>query len=238
MKYTHLEEKHNLKAPSIIAPMVYDIVKPKSVIDIGCGLATFLRAFKNLGVSDVLGIDGHWVNRELLSKYIQLSEFQEADLESRISIPRKFDLAISVEVAEHLSAGRADSFVEDLCALSDQILFSAAIPGQGGDNHINEQWVSYWKEKFEKRGYVMLDIFREKMWNNPDILWWYRQNIFLFVKRDSALHERFKDKEGDVLNVVHPDLYHTWTNYRDRNAIKRYAKALYKAVAYKFGLIK
>jgi SAM-dependent methyltransferase len=238
MKYTHLEEKHNLLAPSIIAPLVYEELKPASVIDVGCGLGTFLKAFKDLGVQDVLGIDGPWVKRDLLHKYVTPAEFKEADLETSIQLNRKFDLAISVEVAEHLSEKRADGFVDDLCKLSDQILFSAAIPGQGGDHHINEQWIAYWRNKFEVRGYVMLDLFRTSLWNNPDVFWWYRQNMFLFVKKNSPIHLKHKDKASEVLNVIHPDLFYTWINYKDRNAIKRYTKILYKAIAYKLGLIK
>src|SRR5690606_16087480 len=136
----HLEEKHNLIAPSIIAPYVFKEVRPKSVVDVGCGLGTFLRAFKDLGVKDVYGLDGPWVRRDLLYKYIEEGEFEEADLEKPIEVTRRFDLAISLEVAEHLSEARADGFVADLGKLSDNILFSAAIPGQGGDHHINEQW--------------------------------------------------------------------------------------------------
>lgn len=237
MKYTHLENKHNLTAPRIIVPLVNNLIKPMSVVDVGCGLGTFLKAFKELGVTNVLGLDGAWVRKELLHKYIAPEEFVETDLEKSIQLNRKFDLAISVEVAEHLSEKRADSFVEDLVKLSDHVLFSAAIPGQGGDHHINEQWITYWKEKFEKRGYRMLDPFRHELWYNQDVCWWYRQNLFLFVSPNSTLTTPTNNQD-QVLHVVHPELYHTWINFRDKNAIKRYTKSLWKAILFKIGLLK
>jgi SAM-dependent methyltransferase len=238
MKYTHLEEKHNLTAPRIIVPIVNSMIKPTSVVDVGCGLGTFLKAFKELGVKNVLGLDGKWVNRNLLFKYIEPDEFKEVDLESPIQVNRRFDLVISVEVAEHLSEKRADGFVNDLVKLGDNVLFSAAIPGQGGDHHINEQWISYWREKFERHGYQLRDLFRDKLWDNQDVFWWYRQNMFLFVSEKSFLYQPSQKQPEKVLHVVHPDLFHTWINYRDKNAIKRYTKVLAKAIAYKLGFLK
>jgi SAM-dependent methyltransferase len=238
MRYTHLESKHNLESPSLIVPSLVALLKPQSVLDVGCGLGTFVRAFQNAGVSRCIGVDGAWVNRALLAQYIAPEQFIEADLEKPLRLNQTFDLVLSVEVAEHLSEARADSFVEDLCRLSDQIAFSAAIPGQGGDHHINEQWPAYWQEKFEKQGYVLLDILREPIWEVDRIFWWYRQNLFLYVKKDSELHKQYSDRAIKPLRVVHPDLYFTWTNYRDPNALKRYTKALFKAILFRLGIIR
>ena len=69
-KYKHEEEIHNLKDPNIIVPEIIELLNPKSVVDIGCGLGTFLNVFKRLGVNDILGIDGPWINKDLLGKYI------------------------------------------------------------------------------------------------------------------------------------------------------------------------
>ena len=100
--------------------------------------------------------------RSSIKKFIETQ-----DLENNIQIESKFDLAITLEVAEHLSEIRADSFIDDLCALSDLILFSAAIPDQGGRHHINEQWQSYWEPKrFKQRGYHVYDIVRWKIWSS------------------------------------------------------------------------
>ncbi len=70
MKYKHSEVIHNLSAPNQIVPLLMEICNPKSVIDVGCGVGTFLSVFKKHGVNDVLGIDGSWTNRELLAKHL------------------------------------------------------------------------------------------------------------------------------------------------------------------------
>jgi hypothetical protein len=79
--------------------------------------------------------------------------FAEVELDKGISVDRKYDLAISVEVAEHLPPNAADIFIESIVKASDIVLFSAAIPFQGGTNHINEQWPEYWNKLFNKNGY-------------------------------------------------------------------------------------
>ena len=79
---------------------------------------------------------------------------------------------------------RGERFVADLVALAPVVLFSAAIPGQGGTDHINEQWQDYWARLFAKHDYVALDFLRLKFWNDSRIEWWYRQNIILYVRRD------------------------------------------------------
>ena len=127
------------------------------------------------------------------------------DLEKKISPKSKYDLAISLEVAEHLSKDRAESFVHDLCGFSDVVLFSGATIGQGGDEHINEQRLSYWKNLFEEEDYCCLDIIRGLIWNDNDIPFWYRQNIVIFVKREVPLRydSRFLNFGG--LSVIHPE---------------------------------
>src|SRR5262249_16044265 len=152
-------------------------LEPKSVVDVGCGIGTFLNVFLENGVNDVLGIDGAWVDRGQL--YIDEKYFVEADLEQPLKPGRKFDLAICLEVAEHLRPESADAFVEWLCSLSDTIVFSAAIPGQGGDNHLNEQPFEYWQNKFAVHDFHFYDVFRNRYWQNDEIDCWYRQNMFL-----------------------------------------------------------
>jgi len=236
MKYTHYSYKHNLKSPKEIAPFVYDLIKPQSVIDVGCGLGSFLKAFKQMGVKKVMGIDGKWCNKELLFENITANEFLEKDLEKPINIGKKFDLAISTEVAEHLTVERANSFVDDLTNLSDIVLFSAAIPNQGGDHHYNEQWIDYWESKFSRHNFVMYDVLRPQFWNNDQIFWWYRQNMVLFIKQDKNVQGLDSLSSGNMKRVVHPQLYSTVMDYKDRNAIKRYLKLLFKALTYRFGL--
>ena len=142
-KYEHSEAMHNLESPSEIVPIISDLIKPKSVVDFGCGIGTFLHVFKNNNITEVLGLDGKWVNKDLLHKYISPSEFKEVNLEESVSLEKKYDLAISLEVAEHLSEKAAKIFVKNLVNAADKVIFSAAIPNQGGQNHINEQPLTY-----------------------------------------------------------------------------------------------
>lgn len=150
MKYIHEETVHNLKDPEIIVPKILEIINPKSVVDIGCGIGTFLNVFNRYGINNLMGLDGHWVDKSLLLKNIKANQFREIDLEKEFSLEQKYDLVVSLEVAEHLSKASASNFVKNLVNAGEVILFSAAIPNQGGQNHLNEQPISYWNHLFFK----------------------------------------------------------------------------------------
>jgi SAM-dependent methyltransferase len=203
VKYIHDEISHNMTTPNIVVPLVMELISPKSVVDIGCGIGTWLRAFKNNGVKEILGLDGQWCNRDLLHKYIESHEFRCVDLEQPIHLEKKYDLVISLEVAEHLSEQAADIFIQSLVNAGNIILFSAAIPGQGGFNHINEQWPQYWADKFKNHGYKSYDIIRKNIWNYTEIERHYKQNIFL-VAHNSV---KIDYEESEILPLVHPDVF-------------------------------
>lgn len=204
-KYIHDEKFHNFRAANEVVPFIINLLNPTSVVDVGCGLATWLKVFKDNDVLDILGIDGDYVDKKMLK--IDLKNFEELDLEKLYISKRKFDLAISLEVAEHLNPSAADVFIETLTGLSNIIIFSAAIPYQGGQNHINEQKPSYWIEKFEKRGFELYDILRPQFWNNSNIDSWYRQNILLFTSQENLKNKfaTFKSFYGSYL--VHPETF-------------------------------
>src|ERR1700736_76826 len=88
------------KSAEIIVPLIIDLLDPKSVIDIGCGTGTWLSVFQARGVGDITGVDGEWVRQEML--LIPKPSFLARDLTLDLHIERKFDLALSLEVAEHL----------------------------------------------------------------------------------------------------------------------------------------
>jgi len=203
LKYIHQEEMHNLEAPRIIVPKLMQLLAPQSVIDIGCGIGTFLRCFKEQGVNTVLGVDGPWVNKDLLHNNISKEEFLEQDLETPLALSQKYDLVISLEVAEHLSAEAADGFVKNLVAAGDVILFSAAIPFQGGQNHINEQWLDYWAAKFQRHGYQVSDVLKPFFWEEKDVFWWYKQNMVLVTKNDLQLNL----SSNELKDAIHPELF-------------------------------
>jgi len=161
-----------------IIPIIIEIFKPESVVDLGRGSGIWLNVFKELKVLKILGLDFH-DSRHLLKE----NEFIKIDLRKKLTLNKKFDLAISLEVAEHIEPTYSDLFVDNLTRLSDQIIFSAAIPNQEGENHINEQWNLFWVDKFEKRGFVALDLIRPRILLNNNIGFDYRQNIICFIKK-------------------------------------------------------
>jgi len=202
--YIHLESVHNLSAPSVIVPFLIESFRPQSVVDVGCGIGTFLSIFQKNGVQDMIGIDGAWVNRKQL--LIDESIFIEKDLRKELKCNRQFDLVLCLEVAEHLQEKAADIFVKSLVSLGKRIIFSAAVTNQGGQNHINEQDFDYWKMKFEHHGYSFYDIFRVRFWNNKDIDWWYKQNMFLVAHESVQLPEQMlrAKVQGELLVYIHP----------------------------------
>lgn len=208
-KYIHNEQAHNLTDPAIIVPVILEVLNPQSVVDVGCGIGTFLNIFKQNGVDDILGLDGPWVDKKLLSKHISLEDFKEVDLEKGFEIDRKFDLALCLEVLEHIQDKFASNVVKSLTLASNYIVFSASIPGQMGQNHVNEQWMEYWIDIFKQYGYSFYDVFRPIFWNNKQVSRWYKQNMFLVVKNGKenivSGFEKFFDKK--ILNYVHPEYY-------------------------------
>lgn len=172
-----------------------------SIVDAGCGNGAWLSAALDLGVDDVLGIDCGMFRPNLL---IPESSFHECNLSARNPvIDRKFDMAISLEVADRFPERRNAKFVQLLCSLSDVVLFSSAIPGQR-EPHSNEHWPSHWAALFDQCGFIALDFLRDMLWKNDRVQWWYRQNMLLFVS--PAARQKFKFRDADLSNLdrVHP----------------------------------
>lgn len=190
-----------------VLPRVNSLVSPRSVVDVGCGIGAWLQVWKDLGVRHVVGIDGFHVRKNEL--VIERSEFLSMDLESPGNVSESFDLAQSLEVAEHLPPDKARRFVDFLCSLSPIILFGAAIPFQGGALHVNEQWPEYWAELFDLNGYVCCDAIRDHVWNSPGCAYYYAQNTFLYIKRSELakyleLNSVSRNTNRFVLSRVHP----------------------------------
>jgi SAM-dependent methyltransferase len=204
VRYIHDESVHNFTAAREIVPFVIDLIKPDSVVDVGCGTGTWLKVFEENNVSDFLGIDGAYVNKAGLK--VKLDSFVEHDLETPYTTSRNFDLVISLEVAEHLEEQSADIFIRTLVGLGDTVIFSAAIPNQGGQNHLNEREPAYWISKFKKEGYKCYDVVRPVFWDNEKVDCWYRQNILLFTN-NSVVEEKLKSfRTFSNAHLVHPEL--------------------------------
>lgn len=179
--YSTYADDSYLSAKALL-PVVQRFVQPKTVIDVGCGVGTWLRVWNELGTSSVVGVDGGYVEPGDLQ--IESRSFIPMDLSAPHAIEgAPFDLAQSLEVGEHLPAAAAARFVGFLCSLSPVVLFSAAIPFQGGTSHVNEQWPEYWAELFAANDYCVADVLRPEVWNNSDIAYYYAQNALLFVNR-------------------------------------------------------
>ena len=167
----------------VTVPLVLDAIGPRSVVDVGCGLGAWLAVFKEGGIDDVLGYDGPWMDRSQL--LVAADEFESADLAEPLVASRRFDLALCLEVAHVLDEAVAPQLVESLTSLADVVLFGAAIPGQGGLHHVNEQWPRYWAELFGARGYAATDPFRAPLWERADVKWWFAQNTVCFARPDA-----------------------------------------------------
>ena len=185
-----------------VLPIILELLKPASIVDVGCGAGHWLAAASELGVKDFLGVDGSWALEAQIA--IPREKLLVHDLGTPLKLERRFDLALSLEVAEHLPASHARTFVQTLCEAADRIVFSAAIPGQGGRHHVNEQWPSHWAGLFEGFGYECYDLLRPRIWNNPRVLWYYAQNCLIFARAGSLTQF---GPPVHPLPLVHPALW-------------------------------
>lgn len=204
-------EEISIKSTHTILPLVIDLVAPDSVVDVGCGDGGWLSVlYDRFGIDDILGIDGPWVHDAQLR--IPLAKFHRSKLDASLEIARKADLAICLEVAEHLPESRAESFVRDLTEFAPVVLFSAAIPEQGGVNHINEQWQDYWADIFSSYSFVAIDCVRPAVWHNENVTIAYRQNMILYahqsqIESNPKLARESAVRPNHPLRLVHPEMY-------------------------------
>jgi len=189
-----------------VLPLVVEELgfRPKTAVDVGCGAGAWVRELAAAGI-DAVGWDGPWAAATLV---VPSDRFKPWNLEEALPLEQRFDLAVTIEVAEHLSPLRGPSFVADLCALADAVLFSAALPGQPGTHHINLRWQSYWIGLFSEQGYGVIDCVRPALWAvPPGVAWVLAQQCFLFVRGRAP-------KVAMPLDVVHPGMHHELTYAR------------------------
>ena len=182
-EFFDVTEDSSLQSAHVVVPLVLEIARPQSVIDVGCGRGAWLSAFRKGGVNDIQGVDGDYVDTSSL--LIPQECFSAVDLSKPFVLSGRYDLAVCLEVAEHLPAAMADVLVRQLTAVAPLIVFSAAIPGQGGTNHVNERPPSYWRELFEAHGFMMFDPIRPAILTDSRIAWWYRQNIVVYAVKEA-----------------------------------------------------
>ncbi|HTI96289.1 MAG TPA: class I SAM-dependent methyltransferase, partial [Rudaea sp.] len=168
-----------------ISMLLRPLLQIRSVLDVGCAKGTWLNAWKEAGVEEIMGVDGGYVDPNTL--VIARDCFVPTDLAERLELGHRFDLVQSLEVAEHIRADAADQFVANLVRHSAGIiLFSAAPPGQGGEFHVNEQPYDYWREKFRRHGFEAYDYVRPLIAADTAVSFWYRYNTILYVHINRA----------------------------------------------------
>jgi SAM-dependent methyltransferase len=187
------------RSAAAVVPLVMERFSPSTVVDVGCGEGLWGKAFEDAGC-EVLGLDGH-SDPVIPAQSIDLTDVLP-------TFDRAFDLAVCLEVAEHLPPERSETFIAELCCLSDTVVFSAAVPGQGGTGHLNEQWPQYWVALFAANGFACSDELRWKIWADERVCWWYRQNLIV------ATAGRLESAEASrIAAVIHPG---AWTHFGHR----------------------
>jgi SAM-dependent methyltransferase len=174
----------SMRSAAIVAPLVLEHYSASSLVDVGCGRGAWLAEWARAGVKDYVGVDGNYVDRDKL--LFPVDRFVSRDLARFFDLTRKFDLAVSLEVGEHIIPEASETFVDNICRHSDAILFSAAVPGQGGTMHINERDYDFWRTHFVARGYRLFDFVRKAVCNCREVEPWYRYNCMFFA-RGSAI---------------------------------------------------
>jgi SAM-dependent methyltransferase len=203
--YDHHSNAHTGDAARVIVPLVLEIVAVSSVLDIGSGMGDWLLEFSRNGIEDYMGIDG--IGIETRFYRADPSRFQQVDLRQQWDLGRRFDLAVCLEVAEHLPATCAGVLLKNIVQHSDRILFSAAVPHQPGQGHLNCQPPDYWQEKFNQLGFICTDPFRAQFWNTKFSEYWYKQNLFLATRVLAGYGQ-----EPRLAHLVHPDLLEVIVN--------------------------
>jgi SAM-dependent methyltransferase len=198
--YSHSINRHTLAGPRAALPVILEMTKARSILDVGCGRGTWLKTALDLGISDVLGVDGISIKPDEL--LIPRTDFKVLNLTQPWQLGRKYDLAFCLEVAEHLEEQYAPTLIESLTAHADSVVFSAACPGQDGQHHVNCQWPEYWQKLFNDRGFTCSDELRWRLWQDDRIEPWYRQNIFVAHRAGGGS----AGKEPRIQPVIHPDV--------------------------------
>lgn len=184
-----------ISSAEAVVPLVLDVYDARTVVDVGCGEGHWGKAFAARGCT-VLGLEAHGE---------PVIDNRRVDLAEPFALDEDFDLAVCLEVAEHLPPERGAGFVHDLCQLAPVVLFSAAIPEQGGEGHLNEQWPAYWVEKFEEQGFRVSDTLRWRIWEDDRVDSWYRQNLLVAAAEPIPVDlELALDRWGGAAPVVHP----------------------------------
>ena len=203
-RYYQSLRSHSYGSATKIIGYLTSFLDVSTVIDFGCGMGTWCLAARELGINKIIGIDQNPYNSEYM--LISSDQYLQKDLRNTIDLDMSACIVISVEVVEHIEEEYGEIFVENLCRHSDIILFSAAIPHQGGEGHVNEKPCSYWSKIFASKGYCYIDCIRPAFWDDNDVAVWYKNNCILYVK-DSVYPSIYpKVSICPPIDIVHPSM--------------------------------
>lgn len=185
--------RHGAQASAAtMVPLLISRFHPESMVDVGAGEGWFAQKFTEYGV-EATKVDGPWVPDAV---QVDFDSPPYPDLGT-------FDLVLCLEVAEHIAPEHAEAFVTWLCSLGGLCVFSAAIPGQGGKGHVNEQPPAYWVDLFSQHDRRGSGALRRDLWDDPDVEPWYAQNLLVFGDHDLA--------DDGCQFLIHPGI---WACYR------------------------
>lgn len=204
----------SLASARVVCPLGVQWLAPQRLLDVGCGAGAWCRTWAEVGVREVVGVDGPYVQPSSL--LIPRSSFRTFDLSQPFDLGTRFDLVVSLEVAEHLPPASAGVFLDNLVRHGDRVLFSAAVPGQGGEFHVNEQPLEHWRQRFASQGYRCFDPLRPVIVGDARVEPWYRYNTLLYVKEASidSLPSDVRDTEIPVGTDIPEMAPLTWTARR------------------------
>ncbi|HZG07949.1 MAG TPA: hypothetical protein VEZ70_03105 [Allosphingosinicella sp.] len=197
--YDYIDSGSSISA-QVVSRIMLDAVRIDSLLDVGGGHGAWAREWMGAGVRDVLCLDGDYVRQEQL--VVPADTFQSRDLSKPFDLCRRYDLVQSLEVAEHIAKEDADTFVDNLTLHGDVVLFSAAVPNQGGEHHVNEQPPEYWRRKFAARGYDAYDALRPALEPHVEVKPWYRFNSFIYANPQGSARLSAVVKEKRVPDDV------------------------------------
>ena len=201
--YYKIHERGAIRSAENILSFLYDNLKFNTIVDFGCGTGCWISVARKRFNTKVLGVDFHNCTNLLIDE----NEYMCADLTKPLYFECSFDLVISLEVAEHIEELNTNIYLDNLCSAGKRILFSAALPRQGGTGHVNEKQLSYWVEQFAYREYFALDVIRPYFWDCEDVEIWYRNNSMLFVDK-AIFHETVSLFENypPITDIIHPKM--------------------------------
>lgn len=166
--------------PEPLLAEVIEALRPKSVLDVGCGTGRSLDYFLSRNI-DAEGIEGSTLG---VAQAKNPDKIHVANLNAPLDLGKEFDLVWCFEVAEHIHPDYVDAFLKTLTTHSKTIVMSAAHVGQGGVGHFNEQPREYWIERLDQMGYQL----NEELTSRCQSVWtWFPENLFVFKAKETNM---------------------------------------------------